>query len=240
MLITILFLIASIALIIFTIIYTTKKNKFYSFEAEEKADVKKNKKTIKNIWNIDKIRDSIISTNDKYCRHTIIIELGSIEYRLLNEDEQNNIDTSLINISKTIANKTQFFSTIERIDTSKKIENIRQNLDKQKNNSIKEYGKSIIQYLENIMQEENLYVRKNYILISSNCIYPKAKLELMEIYKNLKHNLANIKVTAKILSDAEIIELLHRELNKNSTEKLQNILDKGGLDFYVTAKTKQT
>ena len=70
-------------------------------------------------------------------------------------------------ISKTFKNQVQFFSTIEKIDTSYKIEEIRNNINKQKNSNIKEYGESIIEYLENIMQEENLYVRKNYNIINS-------------------------------------------------------------------------
>ena len=116
MLITIFFMLASICLIIYVPIYVKKKNKFYSLRPDEKTNVKKQKKNIKTIWGIDKIKDGIITTNNK---HSIIIELGSIEYRLLNEEEQNNIDNNLTKMSKTFTYQTQFFSTIEKIDTSK-------------------------------------------------------------------------------------------------------------------------
>ena len=207
----------------------------YSLRTEEKVNLKKQRKNIKNIWGIGEIKDGILTVNN---RHSIIIELGSIEYRLLNDIEQNNIDNNLIKIAKTFTNQTQFFSTIEKIDTTEKIETIRNNIEKQKNNNIKEYGESIIEYLENIMQEDNLYVRKNYLIITSNEPYEKAERELKEYYEDLRYSLSNIKVTTRLLSDIDIIELIHRELNKNSNEQLRNIIKKGGLDFYVQAKSK--
>lgn len=236
MLISIFFMVASISLIIFVPIYVKKKNKLYSLNTQEKINVKRQKKNIKTIWGIEGINNSIITING---RNSIIMELGSIEYRLLNEKEQNNVDIALINLSKTFSYQTQFFSTIEKIDTTNKIEDIKLQLNKQKNNKIKEYGESIIEYLENIMQEENLYVRKNYLIITSNEIYQKAKTELLEFANNIKHSLSNIKIKSKILSDEDIIELIYRELNKNSNEKINNIIDKGGLDFYVQSKNRK-
>ena len=235
MAITIIFMLASICLIILLPIYLRKKNRMYSLRTEEKVNFKKQRKSIKTIWGIGEIKDGILTVNN---RHSIIIELGSIEYRLLNDIEQNNIDNNLIKIAKTFTNQTQFFSTIEKIDTTEKIETIRNNIEKQKNSNIKEYGESIIEYLENIMQEDNLYVRKNYLIVTSNEPYEKAERELKEYYEDLRYSLSNIKVTTRLLSDIDIIELLHRELNKNSNEQLRNIIKKGGLDFYVQAKSK--
>ncbi len=235
MAITIIFMLASICLIILLPIYLRKKNRMYSLRTEEKVNFKKQRKSIKTIWGIGEIKDGILTVNN---RHSIIIELGSIEYRLLNDIEQNNIDNNLIKIAKTFTNQTQFFSTIEKIDTTEKIETIRNNIEKQKNSNIKEYGESIIEYLENIMQEDNLYVRKNYLIITSNEAYEKAERELKEYYEDLRYSLSNIKVTTRLLSDIDIIELLHRELNRNSNEQTRNIIKKGGLDFYVQAKSK--
>lgn len=233
MLITIFFMIASLILIICVPIYVKRKNKFYSLKTNEKLNV--NKKDIRTIWGIDKIKDGIITNNN---RHSIIIELGSIEYRLLNEEEQNNIDNNLTKLAKTFTYQTQFFSTIEKIDTSDKIDEIRNNLDKQRNQKIKDYGESIIEYLEDIMKEENLYVRKNYLIVTSDEPFRKAKVDLEDFYEDIKYSLSDIKVRAKMLSDIEIIELIYRELNKNCNEKLRNIIEKGGLDFYVHSESK--
>lgn len=115
MIITIISILASIGLIIFLPIYLRKKNRIYNLRTEEKAKLKKQRKNIKTIWGIEEIKDGIMTVNGK---HSIIIELGSIEYKLLNDEEQNNIDNSLIKLAKTFTSQTQFFSTIEKIDTT--------------------------------------------------------------------------------------------------------------------------
>lgn len=235
MVITIFFMLASICLIIILPIYLRKKNRMYNLGTQEKTNIKKQRKNIKTIWGIEEIKNQMLTINNS---HSIVIELGSIEYRLLNDEEQNNIDNNLKKIAKTFTNQTQFFSTIEKIDTTDKIENIRENIEKQRNSNIKEYGKSIIEYLDNIMQEDDLYVRKNYLIITSFEPYDKAERELKEYYDDLRYSLSNIKVTARLLSDMDIIELIYRELNKNSNEQLRNIIKKGGLDFYVQSESK--
>ena len=235
MVITIFFMLASICLIIILPIYLRKKNRMYNLGTQEKTNIKKQRKNIKTIWGMEEIKNQMLTINNS---HSIVIELGSIEYRLLNDEEQNNIDNNLKKIAKTFTNQTQFFSTIEKIDTTDKIENIRENIEKQRNNNIKEYGKSIIEYLDNIMQEDDLYVRKNYLIITSFEPYDKAERELKEYYDDLRYSLSNIKVTARLISDMDIIELIYRELNKNSNEQLRNIIKKGGLDFYVQSESK--
>lgn len=235
MIITIIFMLASICLIIILPIYLKKNNKMYNLGTQEKVSIKKQMKNIKTIWGIEEIKNQMLTINNS---HSIIIELGSIEYRLLNDEEQNNIDNNLRKIAKTFTNQTQFFSTIEKIDTTDKMENIRENIDKQRNSNIKEYGKSIIDYLDSIMQEDDLYVRKNYLIVTSFEPYDKAERELKEYYDDLRYGLSNIKVTTKLLSDMDIVELVYRELNKNSNEQLRNIIKKGGLDFYVKSKSK--
>ncbi len=235
MIVTIIFGIASISLLIFTPIYVKKKNRLYSFKPTQKGNLKKQRKNIKSIWGIDRIKDGIISINGK---QSIIIELGSIEYKLLNDEEQNNIDNNLIKLAKTFTKQIQFFSTTEKIDTSDKVESIRLNLDKQKDENIREYGNSIIEYLENIMQEDNLYVRKNYCIIESNEPFEKAKADLEKYYSDFKYSLSSIRVKTRKLTDIEIIEFINRELNKNQNESVKEIIKKGGLDLYVQAENK--
>lgn len=235
MIVTIFFMIASIAIVIFAPIYIKKKNKLYSFKPQEKNSFKKQKKDIRKIWGIDEIKDGILSINGK---HSIIVELGSIEYKLLNDEEQNNIDSNLIKLAKTITKQIQFFSTTEKIDTSDKIESIKLNLEKQKDKNITEYGNSIIEYLENIMQEDDLYVRKNYCIIDSNEPLDKARIELEKYFNDFKYGLSNIRVRTRKLNDMDIIELINRELNKNQNEKIKEVIRKGGLELYVHAESK--
>ena len=47
----------------------------------------------------------------------------------------------------------------------------------------------------------------------------KAKYELLGVYENLRFNLLNARIGLEILEDYEIVELLHREFNKNTTKQ---------------------
>ena len=176
---------------------------------------------------------TILSCNNKY---SIIIELGNIDYNLLNESEQKNIDLILTNISKTFKYSSQFFSTTQKVDTTAIIESIRKNIEIQKSEEIRKYGQKIIEYLNEFMTERDLYVRKNYLIISSTGEREKIERELKNYYEGLKFNLLNIKVQSKILNEMEIVELLHKELNKNTHDIINEIIEKGGLELYVSAK----
>lgn len=235
--ITIFFIIISIVLIIGTTTYVKKNNKLYNFKPEERMTPKKQKKNIKNIWGIDRIKNGIISVQGQ---HSIIVEIGSIEYRLLNEKEQENIDNILTKVCKTMSYKMQLFSTIVKVDTNDKIDEIRKNIQRHHNTKMIEYGEAIIEYLEDIMQEENLYVRKNYLIFSSFEQQKDAEKNLIEFYNNLRYELSNIKINCDMLDDGGIIQLIHRELNKNSTENIEKIIEDGGLDMYVKGKEEKT
>lgn len=235
--IAILFMLLSIIVIILTVIQVRKNNRFYKFKSNDKGNIKKQKKNIKNIWGIEEIKNNMI-TNSKG-QHSMIMEIGSIEYRLLNEDEQTSIDAALTKISRTLSYNMQFFSTIVKVDTNEKIVEIKENMRKQKNEKMIEYGEAVIEYLEDIMQEDDLYVRKNYIIISSYEEIKEARKNLEMFCNTLKSNLLKIKISAKILNDIGIIELIHRELNKNSTENMEKIINKGGLDVYVKSEKRK-
>lgn len=232
--IAIFFMILSIIVIIVTVIYVRKNNRFYKFQAKGKEGIKKQKKNIKNIWGIEEIVDGIITNSQG--QQSMIMELGSIEYRLLNETEQASIDAALTRISRTLSYNMQFFSTIVKVDTNEKIDEIKENMKKQRNPKMTEYGEAVIEYLEDIMQEDDLYVRKNYIIISSCEPLDEARKNLTIFCNTLKGNLNNIKIGAKILNDVGIIELIHRELNKDSTENIEKIIKEGGLDIYVQSQ----
>lgn len=231
--VTIFFIIMSFIFMIGTIIYVKRNNKLYSFRPNDRMTPKKQKKNIRNIWEIDMIKNGVISAKGQ---HSIIVEIGSIEYRLLNEKEQENIDNTLTKLCRTISYKMQLFSTIVKVDTNDKINEIRTNIMNQKNTKMIEYGEAIIEYLQNLMEEEDLYVRKNYIIFSSYEPLGEAQKNLIEFYKTLKYGLNNIRINCEILDDGGIIELIHKELNKDATENIENIIKEGGLDIYVKRK----
>ena len=103
--------------------------------------------TVFTDWTVESIKKGFalkdklfyILTNSRG-QTSIIMEIGSIEYRLLNDAEQSVIDTTLTNVSRTLTYNMQFFSTTVKVDTNEKIYEIMENMRKQ---SIK-YGTTII------------------------------------------------------------------------------------------------
>ena len=222
--------ILSILVIIFTAIYLNKKNKI-----KRNIQKRKGKKKLNNLWGIDDIRNELIVSGTK---HTIIMKIGSIDYHLLSAKEQNALELNLIEISKTIKYPLQFFSTTEFIDTTEVIKEIKKTIAEKNNPKITQYGNEIINHLTRMMENRNLYVRKNYVLLSVTGNYEKSRLELLSTYESLRFNLLNAKIGLEVLNDYEIVELLHRELNKNTTTKIQDVLKEGGLELYVRGTNK--
>lgn len=231
--IAIFFVFLSMIVIVVTAVMVKKNNRLYNFKAKDanKRSAKEQKRDIKSIWEIEQIDDGIITNSSG--QSSIIMELGSIEYRLLNESEQSSIDAALTRISRTLSYNMQFFSTTVKVDTNEKIDEIKENLKRQKNLKMTEYGEAIIEYLEDIMQEDDLYVRKSYIIISTYEPIEDAKRNLTLFCNTLKSSLNDIKISAKILDFNRAIDLLNKEINKDSTEDIVSIIKKGGLEEFV-------
>lgn len=230
MVISIVFAVLSVIVIVFTAIYLSRKNSI-----KTKVQKRKGKKNLKTLWDIDDIKNEVIISGSK---NTIIMRIGSIDYHLLSEKEQSVLESNLIEIAKTIKYPLQFFSTTEFVDTTDVINDIKENIADKDNRKLIEYGNEMIKYLSNMMENKNLYVRKNYVLLSVTGNYEKSRLELLSTYESLRFNLLNAKIGLEVLNDYEIVELLHRELNKNTTTKIQDVLKEGGLELYVRGTNK--
>ena len=228
MIIGIIFLFFSFAVIL--IIYLKRKDRL-----KRNIYKIKGKRNLKTLWEIEDIRDNIIVSGNK---NTIIMKIGNVDYHLLSEKEQNKLELNLVEIAKTIKYPLQFFSTTEFIDTTNIINEIKNSISNKDNKKLVEYGKEIIKYLSKMMDNHNLYIRKNYVIVSFIGNFEKAKQELNTIYENLRFNLLNSKIGLELLEDIDIVELLHRELNKNTTTKLTKIIEKGGLELYVKGTGK--
>ena len=239
MIIMIIFLVLSVLFVIGTVIYIKRKDKrntsipFHDDKTKEKKDKrKKDKKKLSNILQI-KIKDNIICLGNRY---SIVASLGSIDYNMLSFNEQESVEDVLIQTALSIDSAIQFFSTTEYIDTSNVIKKIKSN--RFDNELIKEYQQNLVQYLYNLMESNKVSIIKNYVVISYDGLYKNAINELDRKYLLLKNNLLRAKITCNILSQNELYNLIYRELNKNSTLKIDNFLQ-GGEKLYVGKKRKK-
>ncbi len=233
MIITIIFILAGIFFMIGTLIYVKNKNNLQEIKPIDKSNVKKVKKTLSNLWGIDGFNNQVITINKG--QHSIIVELESIEYSLLHEGERNNVDRELISIAQMLKFPIQFLEVKKQIELGDMLEEIKINTINA-NSNVKEYAKQIMRHLEQLQEDQNLFERKNYMVISSFNNRKTAEIELKEFYLLLRYHLLNIKVSTRLLNNKEILELIYEQLHKGNKNKVSDIEEKGGLELYVTSK----
>lgn len=233
MIITIIFILAGIFFMIGTLIYVKNKNNLQEIKPIDKSNVKKVKKTLTNLWGIDGFNNQVITINKG--QHSIIVELESIEYSLLHEGERNNVDRELISIAQMLKFPIQFLEVKKQIELGDMLEEIKINTINA-NSNVKEYAKQIMKHLEQLQEDQNLFERKNYMVISSFNNRKTAEIELKEFYQLLRYHLLNIKVSTRLLNNKEILELIYEQLHKGNKNKVSDIEEKGGLELYVTSK----
>lgn len=238
MVIMMIFLCLSAIFIVSTVIYLNKKktNNHISKKEEQGKRYKEKqlKKQLKDILNI-KVKNSIIYIENSN-RYSCIIKLGSIDYNMLSDNEQETIENVLMQTAISLDSPIQFFSTTENIDTTMIIERIEKT--KPINNQIRNYKERLITFLSNLMEDKNISLVKSYAIISYDGFYKDAIQELNRKTLSFKLNLLRAKIQCDILNDNEIYSLIYRELNKNSNITTLNIKEEGE-KLYVNKKEQE-
>lgn len=236
MLVMIILVILSIIFLIGAIIYSNYKNKNFNNKLVKQGLEVKNKKSNKNLTDIldIQIKDCFIKVGNRY---SSVLRLGNIDYHMLSDDEQEAIENVLIQTALSVDYPIQFYNTTEIIDTSKIIKIMNENeLESYKANEYKQY---MINYLQELMENRNITVVRNYAIISYDGLFEDARTELMRLCNSFKNNLLRAKIQTELLEEIDLYNLIFRELNKNSKVQLKNL---GGENLYVgkAKKIKKT
>lgn len=221
---TIILIVLSMFFLLGAIVYSSlKKNESNNILNKQGKNRTNN---IADIFDIQIIDDFIKSGN----RYSCVLRLGNIDYNMLSDDEQETIENVLIQTALSINYPIQFYNTTETIDTSKIIDEIKENeLDSYSANKYKEY---MINYLKNLMNNRNITVLRNYAIISCDGLFEDAKVELIRLCNSFKNNLLRAKIQTNRLNEKELYNLIFRELNKNTKVNL-NFMMEGGQRLYV-------
>ena len=203
-----------------------RKAMMQKYGMEKEKENRKLNKNIADILNIQVV-DNFIKQGNRY---SSILKLGNIDYNMLSDEEQEAIENVLIQTALSIDYPIQFFNTSETIDTTKIINMMKENeFEQYKANEYKEY---MINYLQNLMENRNITVVKNYAVISYDGLLEDARQELVRRSNSFKSNLLRAKIQTEILNKEEVQNLIFRELNKNSKVKLE-LFEEGGKNLYV-------
>ncbi|SDF16170.1 hypothetical protein SAMN04244560_00333 [Thermoanaerobacter thermohydrosulfuricus] len=213
-----------------------KKSKTNS-SGNKTAHYKKNtkhKKTsnMKDILKIRDIRNGILHLEDE--TYAVIIKLGSIDVRLLSEEEQNTIEDILIKTVIALPNPFKFIVLTSSVDTSNIIESIYSStMENELPLQLKSLAGETINYLENMMYNKSIYVRENYIVIfSSEKDVEKAYGELNRLAEFVIAQMNGAKIKAERLTSEQEIDFIYRFLN-NKNHKPSDSIKSGAFSLYV-------
>ncbi len=212
----IIFLVFSVFAILLTFLYLRKsKNKVKQVRKTTDKNIqndsgKKNSKQLKDILGL-KIDNSMISIENRY---SCILRIGSIDYNMMSENEQETIENVLMQTALTFDGFVQFLTTTENIDTNEIINDIKKT--RATNMQIRNFKENLINFLNNMMENMDTAINKNYIILSYDGLFEDAIKELNRRIANLKTSLSRAKIQCELLNDEDIYNLLYKELNKNS------------------------
>lgn len=196
---------------------------------------RKGPENVKTILEIEDVRNSIITLYGN--RYRLLIKVGSIDYALLSEDEQNALEEALRQTVLTFNYPVQFYVTTERVDTTNVLEQIQRcTANPMLPESAKTYGANMVQFLSDMMKDRGTYIRRNYIVI--DCVAKtreEAETELLRRANFIINSLNAAKIQAALMSSDETIDVLHRAMNKGSVATSRAIQESGGFELYVTS-----
>ena len=216
MVIMIIFLILSVLAILLTFMYLKKSNSKVKLKksntdiktAEENK--KRKNKQLKDILGL-KIDNSMINIENRY---SCILRIGSIDYNMMSESEQETIENVLMQTALSFDGFIQFLTTTENIDTNEIINDIKKT--RATNMQIRNCKENLINFLNDMMENMDTAINRNYIIISYDGLYEDTIKELNRRIVNVKTSLSRAKIQCELLNDEDIYNLLYKELNKNS------------------------
>ncbi|WP_207641011.1 hypothetical protein [Desulfofalx alkaliphila] len=210
--------------------YSGKKNEI------EKPQKKLFKKTtsnqLQNVWGVKDIRNGVVITDDNY--HRLIIRIGSLDYYLMSPEEQTVVENVLISLALSLNFPLQLFTTTEMVDTKNCIATMYNRLNDPLLDNMRAYLINSIEYLDGLMQNRSVHVRRSYVVISTNKVEPlsKATAELYRRAETVMGNLSRCGIKSEILDSNGVIDLLYRVLNRGRTVKPSELIVTGGTSLF--------
>lgn len=235
MVIMIIFLVLSVIAIALTFVYLKKsKNKVKiknrNTDTNSKIDKRRKKNNhLKDILGL-KINNSMINIGNRY---SCILRIGSIDYNMMSENEQETIENVLMQTALSFDGFIQFLTTTENIDTNEIINDIKKT--RAINMQIRNCKENLINFLNNMMENMDTSINRNYMILSYDGLYEDAIKELNRRIANVKTSLSRAKIQCELLNDEDIYNLLYKELNKNSNIIKMDFREE---ELYVDQKEK--
>jgi hypothetical protein len=196
---------------------------------------RKKKDDFKEMWDIEDIRHGVITLSGG--RYRAILRLGSVDYHLMSEAEQHGIESVLMQLAMSLNQPVQFLTTTEMVDAVRCIADIvsgREGMPEK----LQAYGSQMVEFLSMVMQDRSVQTRQSYAVVCCDTAdgFEKARAELYRQASIVSGGLSRAQIPVSILDTGEIVDLLHRLLNRWRTARPSEAAAAGGIEPYKYGK----
>lgn len=196
-------------------------------EINEKDLVDKSK--LQDLFGIDHVDDNNIVRMLKGGGMRVIFSISTPDIYLLNEEEQQMFENSLLNIALSLNFPVQFFTTTRKIETKKSSQKLIDTIgspDAKVSPHLRDYARMLYSQLEAIEQNRRVNEIKNYCIVGVSGIYDerRARNELSSRVETIVKGFTSAKIKTEVLEKDKILQLLCDVLNRGdniSVEKLR-------------------
>lgn len=198
-----------------------------------RGKVKKKKlRYLQDIWGIKDIRNGIVITDEGYYR--LYIKTGSLDYYMMTGNDQDRVDSVLISMAMSLNIPIELITTTEMVDTKPGITAMYNYLNEPMADSMKLYTINSIEYLDGLMQNRAVNVKRSYVVVSDNKS-PNIKKATAELYRRaetLVGMYARADIPSQIMDTSGVIDLIFRMLNRGKMVKPSELVIAGGMELY--------
>lgn len=185
-----------------------------SSRADEDVPVKKHSKAdLKDIWEIQDIKQGIISLTGN--RYRMVLRVAAADFFLLGEGEQEQVEDALRSVLMGISFPVQFLVTSEALNTRQAVQDVKENLVNLHEN-VRNYAQEYALYLEGLTLERTAAVRSAYAVLSFETTrdIDYAHAELLARAASLADGLQMARINCEVLDTPALVDLLHHLLNR--------------------------
>lgn len=245
--IAIIFLVLSVVFIVFVAIYLKydtikmKRNKSKSLsnissDNEDVSSTAKNKNTMKGLFEIESIKDSLIKLTGN--RYRVVLAISTPDIELLTDQEEESFETALMEFALSISSPIMFHITTSKVETkepSQDIEKLLSSDDETISQELKDSASKTLRELKKIEVQRGTFVRKSYCVVGVDGI-PDEKRAVNQLKNNvdtIASGLSRARMKISLLGTYQGAQLLANSFNKDSNFQIEQMVNEGALELYT-------
>ncbi|MGB9866569.1 MAG: hypothetical protein ACPLPR_01475 [Bacillota bacterium] len=221
------------------VFFLQRARKRYLKQAEDSGPQLEVRASAQRFLGFEDIRDGIVVLPGG--RYRLVLEVvGTVNFPLLSETEQDNIEASFRTLVASLTFPVQFYTQTRQIDLSRQIQGIEERMPGLPT-ELRRYARELSQYLAAWARYSPL-VRKNYVVIHYDAgpgedRFSLARQELLRRAEVVGSELSRWLKWRKLTTD-EVVELLYTVLNKERSAyaRARDAVDHGFFEPYVSGR----